>query len=229
MTGSEMNAGMRFHAEKSYRDRKSKARYVASKYRSILVGSILDVGADQCYLRDLLGPEANYWGIGIGGNPDQVVDLEAGPLPFDNGSFDCVLCLDVLEHLDDIHSVFDELCRVSRRYVIIALPNPWSAFVNMLRRGHFTSDQPMKQYNLPVDPPVDRHKWFFSATEAEKFIVSRGRLNEMRVVQLDRAPSGGRRTHILKWVVSQFVHRDIAIDDLFSGSVWAVLEKGASS
>ncbi len=101
---------------------------------------------------------------------DRYVDLERDKLPFPDNSFDCVLCLDVLEHIENIHEIFDELCRVTCRYVIVSLPNPWADFYNMLRFGDYDVDRPLKFYGLPLEPPEDRHKWFFSNEEAEKFI-----------------------------------------------------------
>ena len=38
---------MRFETALTYNDRKSKARYVWSKYEGILTGSVLDVGVDS--------------------------------------------------------------------------------------------------------------------------------------------------------------------------------------
>jgi hypothetical protein len=135
-----------FHTDYQYTDRETKAKYVWLKYQSILKGHILDVGADQCYLKQYLPEDTDYWGIGLGGDLDQQVDLENEKIPFPDNSFDCVLCLDVLEHLENIHDVFDELCRVSRLFLIISLPNAWSDFYHVLRFGNYRPNQPMKFY-----------------------------------------------------------------------------------
>ena len=66
-------------------------------------------------LRDLL-PRVRYTGIDLGGTPDITIDLErADRLPFDAAAFRCVVCSDVLEHLDNLHAVFGELLRVAGR------------------------------------------------------------------------------------------------------------------
>lgn len=46
-------------------------------------------------------------------------------LPFGNNSFDSILCCEVLEHLpfDSLESALSELRRVSRRHVVISLPD----------------------------------------------------------------------------------------------------------
>ncbi|TAK34599.1 MAG: class I SAM-dependent methyltransferase [Saprospiraceae bacterium] len=220
---------MQFSTQYSYRDRETKARYVWQKYQSILTGSILDVGADEQHLKQYLGNGAKYWGIGLGGHPDQQVDLEKEDIPFPDDSFDCVLCLDVLEHLENIHVVFDELCRVTRRYVIILLPNAWSSFYKMLLFGDYQLEQPMKFYGLPIECPEDRHKWFFSADEAEKFIVHRAKKNHMQVLQLDYTgflnDGRGVRGRLNKIARSFLFRGDISFNSLFASALWVVLEK----
>jgi methionine biosynthesis protein MetW len=54
-----------------------------------------------------------------------VVDLNKDPLPFEAGFFDCVLMLDVLEHLIDPYEALSEIARVMRvkGVVIICTPN----------------------------------------------------------------------------------------------------------
>lgn len=60
-------------------------------------------------------------------------------LPFDNDNFDLVLCLEVLEHLEDPGAALDELARVSRRNVIVSTPHePWFRLGSLLR-GKYVS------------------------------------------------------------------------------------------
>jgi hypothetical protein len=40
-----------FHTDYVYSDRETKAHYVWLKYRPILKGRLLDVGADECHLK----------------------------------------------------------------------------------------------------------------------------------------------------------------------------------
>ena len=56
---------MRFKTNFKYYNRKSKAYYIWKKYFKILNGNILDIGADQCYLKEHLSNNANYIGIGL--------------------------------------------------------------------------------------------------------------------------------------------------------------------
>ncbi|MEO5334311.1 MAG: methyltransferase domain-containing protein [Magnetococcus sp. YQC-5] len=228
---------VRFETEFRYTDRHTKGEYVWRKYHPILRGRVLDVGADECPLRAFLPAETEYIGIGLGGCPDVEVNLEQQKIPFPDHDFDCVLCLDVLEHLENIHAVLDDLCRVSRRYVIISLPNAWADFHNMLCLREYAPGRPMKFYNLPLDPPQDRHKWFFSLDEAKRFIEYRARRNGMRVIQMDSESHENDSRHVDGWGWRGWLRRrarkwlyrkDLSYDNLFVMGIWAVLEKSGS-
>ena len=215
---------MRFQTPYRYTDRKTKARYIWLKYHLILNGHILDVGADKCYLKQYLNITVEYWGIGLGGSPDQQVDLETGNIPFSDNSFDCVLCFDVLEHLENIHKIFDEVCRISKRYVIISLPNPYAAFWNMLLYGYYKPDLAMKFYGLPLEKPEDRHKWFFSQKESEEFIKYRSKKNNMEIVQMDIEDYN--KASLLETFCQKVLFKKYTdFGNLHAGSLWAVLEK----
>jgi hypothetical protein len=184
---------LRFSTEFGDTDRHTKGEYVWRKYEEILRGaSILDVGGEESPIRQFLDTDASYWSIGLGGKPDQAYDLEAGKLPFETDSYDCVLCLDVLEHLECIHAMFHELCRVSRRYVVISLPSPWNVFLAMMRSTDWRPEQPIEFYGLPPEPPQDRYRWFFSAREARRFVEVNAEKTGARILQLDSQGRGLR-------------------------------------
>ena len=218
---------MQFHTDFKYTSREDKPEYVWRKYKEILWGRILDVGADECGLREFLPKGTEYIGIGLGGSVDLEIDLEKEKLPYADNSFDCVLCLDVLEHFDNVHQVFDDLCRVTRKYLIISLPNPWSSFISMLWGGYYKHTiRPMKFYNLPADTPQDRHKWFFGVHEAERFLNERGKLNGMGLLQMDRENADPNlKKRLYHMVLKLVVHKDVDVDSLLDGRVWAVLVK----
>lgn len=57
------------------------------------------------------------------------VEVRSGPLskfPYGDNSFDLVWNFCVMEHLDNPLSVFREMTRVSRRYVLLAIQNAWN-------------------------------------------------------------------------------------------------------
>lgn len=55
-------------------------------------------------------------------------------LPYKNSSFDLVVCTEVLEHLEDPAKALKEMLRVSKKYLIISVPNePFFMISNFLR------------------------------------------------------------------------------------------------
>ncbi|MBN1122374.1 MAG: class I SAM-dependent methyltransferase [Anaerolineae bacterium] len=50
------------------------------------------------------------------------------------GEFDCIFLLEVLEHLDNYEKALSELVRVSKKYIVISVPNePLWRILNMMR------------------------------------------------------------------------------------------------
>ncbi|MGD9638887.1 MAG: class I SAM-dependent methyltransferase [Alphaproteobacteria bacterium] len=217
---------MKFDTNLTYDTRENKSKYIWEKYQTILKGKILDVGADECVLKKHLPKDVEYTGIGLGGSVDIEINLEKEEIPFKKDEFDCVLCLETLEHLDNFHAVFDKLCSITNKYLVVSLPNPWQSFINCLNKGNYKGTTlPMKFYNLPIDKPIDRHKWFYGLHEAENFLVECGKRNSMKVVQIDRISPKGIRTFILRSFLSLVVHKDIKVKDLLDSTLWVVLCK----
>ena len=157
-----------------------RADYVGIKYKDFLKGKILDVGCRDKRLKQYLDENTEYIGIDFAGNPDINVNLEEEKIPFPDNSFDCVVCLDVLEHLENLHKTFDELIRVSKKYVILSLPNCYSSnFFKII-----TVKGKTKHYGLPLENPRDRHRWFFNYTEAERFIIERAKKNNVSDIRI---------------------------------------------
>ena len=150
----------------NFHERAERAKYIFENFQRYFGRKVLDVGCDKAILRTL-ARDVEYTGIDVGGNPDIVLNLEnVEHLPFDDGAFDCVICSDVLEHLDNLHSMFSELIRVTKKYVIVSWPNAWAAARLPIQRGRGS----FKYYGLPVEKAADRHKWFFNITEAMHFV-----------------------------------------------------------
>lgn len=64
-----------------------------------------------------------------------VVRGNATDLPFEDSSFDMVLCTEVLEHVPDVQlaQVVQELKRVTRRYVLVSTPNSEDLDMRMIQ------------------------------------------------------------------------------------------------
>lgn len=150
-------------------DEMGKFYGVIGAFPNIWVGSVLDVGCRSGHLREALrtrNRRVEYCGFDLCPPANVIGNLGKG-LPFDDKTFDVVVALDVLEHIDDIHRAFDELCRVASQYVVLALPNAYE----LKTRLKFVLGLPLSgKYGLPIEPPADRHRWLFSFGEARRFV-----------------------------------------------------------
>jgi len=164
-----------------YKNRDERSKWITERFKKEFENSItvLDVGCYTKELKKYLSEDTSYTGIDIAGSPDLSINLETiEKLPFKSNFFDIVVCADVLEHLENIHLIFDELCRVSSKYVIITLPNPISGINRYILKKIYATDleakkrfgKYLKYYGLPLERPEDRHKWFFSYEDVVDFI-----------------------------------------------------------
>ena len=203
-----------------FRQREDRSGYIVDRFGACLADSILDVGCDQAVLKRLL-PQVRYVGLDIGGAPDLKLDLDGlERLPFEDGSFHCVVCSDVLEHLEHLHRMFGELIRVARRYVVLSLPNCWVAARVPIQRGRGE----FAHYGLPVDPPPDRHRWFFSLQQARHFVHAQARRHTNVRIAQERITEKPR--FVLLRALRRLRYRarfDYA--NRYAHTYWAVLEK----
>lgn len=149
---------------------RGKQRYglVAAELANYLSDTILDVGSRDDTLSVISGRPCELVDKHNPDLPD--FDWERERLPYNDETFDTVVCLDTLEHLNCPHDRFDDLLRVSRGNVIVSLPNCWRNTVLEL----LTASGRQSSYGLPCETPKDRHQWFFNTEEALNFIVYRG-------------------------------------------------------
>lgn len=122
-------------------------REVLNLLRSLELQSILDVGAGEGFtMKKLKMKNEKLKIVGIEYSEDSVkiankiypdLDIRLGNiynLKFKDDSFDCVLCMEVLEHLDDPVKALAELKRVTKRYLLLSVPNePYFTIQRFLR------------------------------------------------------------------------------------------------
>jgi SAM-dependent methyltransferase len=162
------------------------------------VKSLLDVGCRDGILKSYLRPGISYTGLDImpGPNVDRVGNIEEG-LPFADRKFDAVAALDLLEHTNNIWFAFDELVRVSRRQVIIVLPNMY----HWQSRIRFLLGRDMDKYVLPANPIMDRHRWLPSYDHARRFCIERAKMHGMSIKE--HILFSGRRNAPVEWVFAK--------------------------
>ena len=122
---------------------------IADLLASTEATSVLDAGcgegivtnflAEQDPSLDVSGVDASAEAISYADHHfGERVDFRTGDifaLPYDDDAFDCVVCSEVLEHLDQPGLAMAELKRVSRRHVLITVPlEPYFKFFNDLGR-----------------------------------------------------------------------------------------------
>ncbi len=108
-----------------------------------VTGSVLDVGAGQSPWRAWLPATTSYQGIdvayanefGMNSNRADIIYYDGRRMPFGDATFDCVLCIEVLEHSEDPQLLITEIARVVRPGGTLLLTVPWSA-----RRHHLPHD-----------------------------------------------------------------------------------------
>lgn len=220
----------------SYSSRDSRNKFIAETFSTYMTSSVINIGGggEKNLLRYI--QPTKYLEIDITGAPDLKVDLDRDyPLPISDGSAETVVCTDVLEHLDELHRVFRELLRISRRYVIISVPNALTEVRPYLFRtlysgragiGGYDVGRFSKFYGLPCYKPYDRHKWFFSYTEAEMFF--RNLANELQYEVIEEVPIGivsrSLMSSVARFIVKNTLGED-TVKDFFYNTYWCVLEK----
>lgn len=143
-------------------DKQSHLRYVrALELVEIKNGSrVLDVGCKHAYLCDILaqrGLDCDYYAVDISDKvidnlknkrgTFQVCDAMNG-LPFQQGQFDYVFCLELLEHVENPTFMLREIHRVltNEGALLLSIPNPYNwitILANIMklpgREGHIHS------------------------------------------------------------------------------------------
>ena len=92
---------------------------------------ILDLGCGDGYIAHKLRTKAEVTTLDVWEkfNPNVLHDLNDLPLPFEDNSFDVILLLDVIEHLefDAGEDLLKELKRITRRSILILTPLWWTS------------------------------------------------------------------------------------------------------
>jgi len=149
--------------------------------------TLLDMGCRTMALKPLLNGCKEYYGTDL--IPAEGVfecNLEEGLTNFKDNSFDIVVALDVLEHLEHAHQGLKEALRVARKAVFISLPNMY--YIQF--RWNYLRGNLSGKYNFPPHPILDRHRWILSYDEAEHFIHEN--TNDFDVISQKIIPERGR-------------------------------------
>ena len=100
--------------------------------------TVLDIGCGIGVLSAIISqnfPNASITGFDISGEAVKYAKLllpstnfyigDIYSLPHCKESFDMVVCLEVLEHLNQPETIVDNIAKICRKYVIFSIPNNW--------------------------------------------------------------------------------------------------------
>ncbi|MFC2162857.1 class I SAM-dependent methyltransferase [Candidatus Altiarchaeota archaeon] len=125
--------------------------YQIDLVRSLGPGSVLEVGVGNKTVANYLlqnGFDVTTCDVDGGLRPDFVGDVR--DLPFDDGTYDTVLCSQVLEHLpwEEVDKALAELQRVARKHVVVSIPYSSLRFQFLFRFPYINKIFNRQYFNL---------------------------------------------------------------------------------
>ena len=118
-----------------------RIEFITNKLSKLNGDTILDLGCRDMILKKFLKGNFEYYGVDnydLNQFDNSYIqhNLEKG-LPNNIKSSDIVVALDVLEHIENIHEIYSQLFNISKKKVVIALPNMayYKFRLNFLFRG----------------------------------------------------------------------------------------------
>lgn len=148
-------------------NRVKKAAELINKQNDIT--TLLDVGCRDCILKQYLSANIKYTGLDLFQNNKNTVaivgDINSTHIP--ETSYDCVVALDILEHTDDPYLIFNKLARITKKYLVINLPNGY----DLKSRKKFILGHLGDKYSFKTENRLDRHRWIMGYDEIVRFYV----------------------------------------------------------
>lgn len=158
----------------------NRIKLAASAINYSNIKTVLDVGCRSGILKKYLPSKLEYFGNDLisGANVHYVGDIM--DIDFDR-RFDCVFALDILEHVDMLHDLFDKLVSLSNESLIVSLPNTYDlkSRYKFVIKGHLGG-----KYKFSGLNSLDRHRWLMSYDEIYHFFQVKASQYDMDVVIL---------------------------------------------
>lgn len=173
------------------------------------ISSVLDVGCRDAALAKGLSPNISYKGADLFQNSEGTVDYVGDFLDADiDSTFDAVVALDVVEHVDNVSDFVDKMVRLSNKYVIINLPNTYSY---LQIRQYFANGTFGKKYAFSPYGSIDRHRWLMTVPEIEIFYRDVAEKYGLKIRRQDRISFTGKDAFLVPPVKHLNIHAVMAV------------------
>lgn len=149
---------LNFYKKNKSLDRNS---FVALKIGKLRNEKILDLGCRDAILSDYLDGTFDYTGVDfipkIINNNKKIINLnlEEG-INTELGNFDIITAIDVLEHIENIHQLYNQIFQRCNKIFAIALPNMG---YYKFRLKFFFNGELSGKYIFHSYRHIDRHRW----------------------------------------------------------------------
>ena len=150
---------------------------------SLEYDSVLDVGCRRCDLKKGLNSSKAYFGCDLFQNDENLVDFVGDVMAYDfNQKFDVVTALDIVEHVDNPYILMDKLVDLSKKYVIISLPNIY----DIQHKYNFVFKSTLGgKYYFGTENSLDRHRWVMNYDEINAFFQFYAKKYNMKLETFD--------------------------------------------
>jgi hypothetical protein len=155
-------------------DRVKEASKIINK---LDIKNLLDVGCRDCILKSRINQNIQYFGADLFQNDTRSVDYvgDINKIAITE-KFDCVVAIDILEHVENPFRLFDKLLELSNNYLIVCLPNTYDlkSKTNFLIKNSLGGKYKFISSNL-----VDRHRWLMNYDEIKSFYFNKADDNNL--------------------------------------------------
>jgi hypothetical protein len=144
-----------------------RVRAAGEILNQLTISNVLDIGCRGCEAKHILPEGVDYFGNDLFQNEHGEVSYVGDALEVDFGrTFDCIIALDIVEHVDDPYVLMDKIISLSNKYVIISLPNTYSLRlkINFVLKSSLGS-----KYSFETSNRLDRHRWVMNYDEIIEF------------------------------------------------------------
>lgn len=141
---------------------------------------VLDVGCRNCEAREIFDHHVNYQGNDLfqneSGSVTYVGDILA--MEFDR-QYDCVMALDIIEHVDQPHALMEKLIGLTENYLLVSLPNVF----DLTHKFQFVFGNTLGgKYKFGLEDSLDRHRWVMNYDEIQAFLAHYAKKHSMQLV-----------------------------------------------